>query len=620
MTITLRGDPPAFPPPFANELHDRMIEDLSPDPPNLRAMFAEHAPAPAKSIPLYGKGVDARRLLSQANTELGLALDSSEIDYLVEAYAPSGPPARNPTDVELFMFAQLNSEHCRHKQFNARWVIDGETKQHTLFGMIRTTQAANPQSVISVYNNNAAVMEGFEGSHLAADPETNEWTQAKEMVHYLAKVETHNHPTAVSPYPGSATGSGGEIRDEGSVGRGSKPKMGLSGFAVSELLIPGFKQPWEWAIGKPDHIASGLDIMINAPLGSSYFNNKFGRPYLGTYFRTFLTRISTNRHQSEMRGYHKPIMLAGGVGNVRPELALKNPRDVTSGAYTVILGGPAMLIGLGGSAASSVSGGSSSANIDFASVQRGNAEVQRRVQEVINACTALGLDTPIRLIHDVSGGGLANALPELVHDAGYGATFELREIDNADHGMSPMQIWCWEAQERYVMVVVQKDLPLLKLIADLERCGYSIVGKTTLSESGEKRLILLDRESTDIPKPIDLPMSVLFGKPPKMTKVVESRKLMLPPFDASLSTYIRVFRLKTFWRRRSIAYSPCLALAPNRSSSLLVTGPLEASLSGTKWSVRGRYPWQTWLFLQPRSRLASKPARPWRWVSDLRWP
>lgn len=538
VTIALRGEPPAFPPPFANELYDRMIEDLSPDPPDLHAMFAEHAPTPAKSIPLFGQGVGARKLLNQANTELGLALDSSEIDYLFEAYAPSGPLARNPYDVELFMFAQLNSEHCRHKQFNAQWIIDGETKEHTLFGMIRSTQAANPQSVISAYSDNAAVMEGFEGSYLATDPETNEWTQIKEMVHYLAKVETHNHPTAVSPYPGAATGSGGEIRDEGSVGSGSKPKMGLCGFAVSELLIPGFKQPWEWAIGKPNHIASSLDIMIDAPLGSSYFNNEFGRPCLAGYFRTLLTRISTDHHQSEMRGYHKPIMLAGGVGNVRPELALKNRRDVASGAYTVILGGPAMLIGLGGSAASSVSGGSSSVEIDFASVQRGNAEVQRRVQEVINACSAMGLDSPIKWIHDVGGGGLANALPELVHDAGYGATFELREIDNADRGMSPMQIWCCEAQERYVMIVAQKDLPVLKRIADRERCGYSVVGKTTVSESGEKRLILLDRESTDIPKPIDLPLSILFGKPPKVTKVVESRNLTLPPFDASLSTYI----------------------------------------------------------------------------------
>jgi phosphoribosylformylglycinamidine synthase len=538
LTITLCGDMLAFPPSFADELHDRMIEELSPNLPDLHAMFAEHAPAPAKSIPLHEQGIDARKLLNQANTELGLSLDSSEIDYLVEAYAPSGLLARNPYDIELFMFAQLNSEHCRHKQFNAKWIIDGETKQRTLFVMIRSTQVANPQLVISAYSDNAAVIQGFEGSHLAADPRTNEWTQIKEMVHYLAKVETHNHPTAVSPYPGSATGSGGEIRDEGAVGRGSKPKMGLCGFAVSDLLIPGFQQPWEWAIGKPNHIASSLDIMIDGPLGSSSFNNEFGRPCLAGYFRTLLTHVSTTEHTGEMRGYHKPIMLAGGVGTVRPEHALKQPSCVAAGAYTVILGGPAMLIGLGGSAASSVSGGSSSADIDFASVQRGNAEVQRRVQEVINACSAMGSDSPIKIIHDVGAGGLSNALPELVHDAGFGATFELREIDNADRGMSPMQIWCCEAQERYVVIVDRKDLPLLKRIADRERCGYSVVGMTTIPESGEKRLILLDRESNDIRKPVDLPMSTLFGKPPKMTKVAESRKLTLPLFDASLSTYL----------------------------------------------------------------------------------
>jgi phosphoribosylformylglycinamidine synthase len=566
MTITLFGDPPAFPPHFANELHDRMTEDLSPDPPDVHIMFAERAPAPAKSVPLFGQGLDARELLNQANVELGLALDSSEIDYLLEAYRPSGSLARNPYDVELFMFAQLNSEHCRHKQFNAKWIIDGKITQHSLFEMIRSTHAANPQLVISAYSDNAAVLEGFEGSHLTTDAETHEWIQIKEMVHYLTKVETHNHPTAVSPYPGSATGAGGEIRDEGSVGRGSKPKMGLCGFAVSELLIPGFEQPWELAIGKPHHIASSLDIMIDGPLGSSYFNNEFGRPCLVGYFRTFLTRISTGQ-QSEMRGYHKPIMLAGGLGNVRPELALKSGSDFAPGACTVILGGPAMLIGLGGSAASSVSGGSSSADIDFASVQRGNAEVQRRVQEVINACTAMGLNSPIKWIHDVGAGGLANALPELVYDAGYGATFELREIDNADHGMSPMQIWCCEAQERYVIIVTQKDLALLKRIADRERCGYSVVGKTTLSESGEKRLILLDRDSTEIPKPIDLPMSILFGKPPKVTKVVESRKIILPSFDPSLSTYIPSFSAEAILEE---AVNRVLALPCVGSKSFLI--------------------------------------------------
>ena len=538
ITVFLSRDPPGFPPPFADKLHDRMTEDLSLDPPNFPAIFAEYAPAPAKSIHLFGQGLDAQELLSKANTEMGLALDPAEIDYLVKAYAPGGVLSRNPYDIELFMFAQLNSEHCRHKKFNASWVIDGKKKQHTLFEMIRSTQIANRQSVISAYSDNAAVMEGFEGSHLAADPMTNEWSQTKEIVHYLAKVETHNHPTAVSPYPGSATGSGGEIRDEGAVGIGSKPKMGLAGFAVSNLQIPGFEQPWESNFGKPKHIASSLDIMIDAPLGSSYFNNEFGRPCLGGFFRTFLMQVPGDQQEGEMRGYHKPIMLAGGIGNVRPQLALKKSGDLAAGACVVILGGPAMLIGLGGSAASSVSGGSSSMELDFASVQRGNAEVQRRVQEVINTCCAMGLHTPIKWIHDVGAGGLSTALPEIVNDAGYGATYQLRKIDNADRGMSPMQIWCCEAQERYVILVAREDLPFIMRIADRERCGYSLAGETTQPEGGEERLILVDTESTDIPKPIDLPMSTLFGKPPKMTMIVESRSLKLPAFDASLSTYI----------------------------------------------------------------------------------
>ncbi|KIY00204.1 uncharacterized protein Z520_03889 [Fonsecaea multimorphosa CBS 102226] len=568
MTITFHANLPPFLSSFANELHDRMTEELSAHPPDLHAMFAEHVPAAAKPVPIHEHGTDARMLLNKANLELGLALDGPEIDYLIESFSLSGPLARNPYDIELFMFAQLNSEHCRHKQFNAQWIIDGEVKQRSLFEMIRSTQAKNPQSVISAYSDNAAVMEGFMGSHLSVDPETHEWNQVPEMVHYLAKVETHNHPTAVSPYPGSATGSGGEIRDEGSVGRGSKPKMGLCGFAVSDLLIPGFQQPWEWAIGKPNHIASSLDIMIEAPLGSSYFNNEFGRPCLTGYFRTLLARLPLEDNQSEMRGYHKPIMLAGGVGNVRPELAVKDPRHVASGFCVIVLGGPAMLIGLGGSAASSVSSGASSVDIDFASVQRGNAEVQRRVQEVINACNAMGLASPIKLIHDVGGGGLANALPEIVHDAGFGATFELREIDNADRGMSPMQIWCCEAQERYVVIVDQNDLPLIKRIANRERCGYSVVGKATVSESGEKRLILLDRESIDIPTPIDLPMSVLFGKPPRMTRVVDSRRLALPPFEASLTTYIPGIPVEGVLEE---AVSRVLALPCVGSKSFLIT-------------------------------------------------
>ena len=538
VTITTQEPPEAFPPPFADELYDRMTQLLLPEPPKLEAMFAERPAQPAQAIALHGGDGDARQRLEHANKDLGLALDSSEMDYLIKAYAPDGLLARSPLDIELFMFAQVNSEHCRHKQFNARWVVDGEEKPHSLFDMIRSTHKKNPSSVISAYSDNAAVLEGFPGSFLAPDRPSNAWRQTKELVHYLAKVETHNHPTAVSPYPGAATGSGGEIRDEGAVGRGSKPKAGLCGFAVSDLLIPDFHQPWELDVGKPPHIASALDIMLDAPLGSAGFNNEFGRPCTAGFFRTLLTSIPTPSGQTELRGYHKPIMIAGGVGSVRPALALKDPRDVPASAPTVVLGGPAMLIGLGGGAASSVGAGDASVALDFASVQRGNAEVQRRAQEVINACAALGADSPIRFIHDVGAGGLSNALPEIVHDAGRGATFELREIANADRGMSPMQIWCCEAQERYVVIVAPEGLATFRQIAERERCGYSVVGETNGAPDEEKRLVLLDRESEEFPKPIDLPMSILFGKPPKMTKVVESRKLQLPSFDASLEEYL----------------------------------------------------------------------------------
>ena len=537
ITVTLEQELDSSSVHFADDLHDRMTQTFSVSPPDLTAMFAEHAALPARVVPMH-ENADPRHALIEANKALGLALNASEIDYLVEAYALEGPLARSPFDVELFMFAQVNSEHCRHKQFNASWTIDGLKKPHSLFNMIRNTHTKNPKYVISAYSDNAAVLEGQSGSFLAPNRSTGEWMQSKEVVHYLAKVETHNHPTAVSPYPGAATGSGGEIRDEGAVGRGSKPKAGLCGFSVSDLLIPGFEQPWELDVGRPNHIASSLDIMLEAPIGSAAFNNEFGRPCTTGYFRTLLTSLPLGNGQRELRGYHKPIMLAGGVGTVRPQHALKKPKIVEPGAYVVVLGGPAMLIGLGGGAASSVTSGEGSVDLDFASVQRGNAEVQRRAQEVINACVAMGSENPIRFIHDVGAGGLSNALPELVHDAGLGATFELREIDNADKSMSPMQIWCCEAQERYVMAVAQDEITIFKKIADRERCGYSIVGRTEGGEQEEKRLVLMDRDSEEYPKPIDLPMSVLFGKPPKMSRVVDSRRLQMPAFDSSLRLYL----------------------------------------------------------------------------------
>ena len=522
----------------ADLFYDRMTQTLSSSPPNLDTLFAEHPPAPAAIIDLYGEGTNARQALQKANQSLGLALDDSEIDYLIQAYGASGPVARNPYDVELFMFAQVNSEHCRHKQFNATWTIDGERKPSTLFDMIRNTHRRNPRYTVSAYSDNAAVFEGNKGSFLAPNRSTGEWTQSLEKVNYLGKVETHNHPTAVSPYPGAATGSGGEIRDEGAVGRGSKPKAGLCGFSVSDLLIPGARQPWEVDVGKPDHIASSLDIMLEAPIGSATFNNEFGRPCLTGYFRTLLTKIPLGNGVQELRGYHKPIMIAGGVGTVRPQHALKNPELVKPGAFLIVLGGPALLIGLGGGAISSVTSGEGSVDLDFASVQRGNAEVQRRAQEVINACIAMGADNPIRFIHDVGAGGLSNALPELVHDVGLGAKLELREIENVDKSMSPLQIWCCEAQERYVVAVAQDGINSFRNIADRERCGYSIVGKAEGGEEGEQKLILKDRDSQDYPTPVNLPMSVLFGKPPKITRSVDSRPLELPSFDASLEIYM----------------------------------------------------------------------------------
>ncbi|PNS21211.1 Phosphoribosylformylglycinamidine synthase [Sphaceloma murrayae] len=523
--------------PNPDALYDRMTQTISRSPPDLDAMFAEGAPAEAEEIRLGEGGRDPREALQAANHRLGLALDRSEIEYLVDAY--TNQLRRAPMDVELFMFAQVNSEHCRHKQFNADWTIDGMRKPHSLFSMIRNTHKIHPQKVVSAYSDNAAVMEGFNASHWAPDHATGEWKNTKEMVHYLAKVETHNHPTAVSPYPGAATGSGGEIRDEGAVGRGSRPKSGLAAFNVSDLLIPSHIQPWELDVGKPGHIASSLDIMLEAPIGAAAFNNEFGRPCTTGYFRTLTTKVQGKDGEQEIRGYHKPIMLAGGVGTVRPQHALKSDSKVQAGAHLIVLGGPAMLIGLGGGAASSIQSGEGSVDLDFASVQRGNAEVQRRAQEVINTCASLGAQNPIQLIHDVGAGGLSNALPELVHDAGLGARFELREVDNADHSLSPLQIWCCEAQERYVMVVAPDGLDVFIKIAKRERCGYSLVGQATDgASSNDKRLILMDRESREYPKPIDLPMSILFGKPPRMTRIVDSRALRLPRFDNSLTPYL----------------------------------------------------------------------------------
>lgn len=439
---------------FKDTIYDRMTEALSTTEPDLNLMFQEGQRYPLEIVDIFASGAEPLDILRDYNAKFGLALDESEMEYLVEVFKNQGRP---PHDVELFMFAQVNSEHCRHKQFNANWTVDGVRMGKSLFEMIRNTHKKTPEFTISAYSDNAAVLQGENASFWAPDYSTGTWKLTKEVVHILVKVETHNHPTAISPFPGAATGSGGEIRDEGAVGRGSTPKAGLCGFWVSELLIPNERAPWEVDLGRPSHFASSLDIMLEAPIGSARFNNEFGRPCLLGCFRTLLTNVGKD-DAPEWRGYHKPIMIAGGVGTVRPQHALKNGEDVLEGAHAIVLGGPGMLIGLGGGAASSNASAEETAELDFASVQRGNPEMQRRAQMVIDACVALGDENPIAFIHDVGAGGLSNALPEIVKDAGYGGKFELRQVHTADGSMSPLQIWCNESQERYVLLVNQDGL------------------------------------------------------------------------------------------------------------------------------------------------------------------
>ncbi|HEY6726798.1 MAG TPA: phosphoribosylformylglycinamidine synthase, partial [Polyangiaceae bacterium] len=487
-------------------VYDRMTQVYRFDLAAGAELFVERTPARLGRVPLAGRG---RAALEQANSELGLALAEDEVDYLQQAFSELG---RDPTDVELMMFAQANSEHCRHKIFRADFTIDGVPQAHSLFGMIRNTYERCSSGVLSAYSDNAAVMEGNVVERFFVDPETGVYGAHAEPTHVLMKVETHNHPTAISPYPGASTGSGGEIRDEGATGRGAKPKAGLTGFSVSNLRVPGFLQPWEHVVyGKPDRIVSPLTIMLEAPIGGAGFNNEFGRPNIAGYFRTYEQAFETSAGV-DMWGYHKPIMLAGGLGNVRPMHVKK--QTIPAGAKLCVLGGPAMLIGLGGGAASSMATGQSDADLDFASVQRDNPEMQRRCQEVIDRCNALGEATPILSIHDVGAGGLSNALPELVHDSQRGADFELRQIPNAEPGLSPMEIWCNEAQERYVLALDPARLAAFEAIAARERCPYAIVGEATAAE----HLKLGDRELGDAP--IDLPLSVIFGKPPKLTRDV----------------------------------------------------------------------------------------------------
>jgi len=497
-------------------IHDRMVETVLTSPEGAEVLFSRQAPKPMQAVDVLVGGRDA---LVAANSELGLALAEDEIDYLLESFLQLG---RNPSDVELMMFAQANSEHCRHKIFNASWTIDGEAQSHSLFGMIKNTYQLGGEDVLSAYSDNAAVVKGHRAGRFYPEPGTAEYTYHEEDIHLLMKVETHNHPTAISPFSGAGTGSGGEIRDEGAVGRGSKPKVGLSGFSVSNLRVPGYEQPWEADYGKPGRIVSALDIMLEGPIGGAAFNNEFGRPNLCGYFRSF-EENAFGANGEERRGYHKPIMIAGGYGNVKAEHVLKT--EFPAGYKLIALGGPAMLIGLGGGAASSMSSGASTEDLDFASVQRQNPEMERRCQEVIDRCWAMGENNPIAFIHDVGAGGLSNAFPELVKDGGCGGNFELRKVPNDEPGMSPLEIWCNESQERYVMAIAPKDLAVFEEICARERAAYAVVGESTI----DKRLRLGDTHFDN--NPVDLPMSILFGKPPKMTREFNRQKLSLPSFE-----------------------------------------------------------------------------------------
>ncbi|OGT84962.1 MAG: phosphoribosylformylglycinamidine synthase [Gammaproteobacteria bacterium RIFCSPLOWO2_02_FULL_61_13] len=483
-------------------LHDPMTQIIVSDLEQTGLAIAHHAPAALRTIPLASAG---RGALEKANQTLGLALNAGEIDYLMAAYAEL---KRDPTDAELMMFAQANSEHCRHKIFNATWIVDGVPQPHSLFDLIRHTHAKSPGRVLSAYKDNAAVMEGYGASRFFPDPD-GVYRHHPEAVHLLAKVETHNHPTAISPFPGAATGAGGEIRDEAATGTGAKAKAGLTGFAVSNLHIPELAQPWEENVGRPSRIASALDIMIQGPIGAAAYNNEFGRPALCGYFRTL---EQTDTDTGVVHGFHKPIMLAGGIGMVRPQHVHK--RDVPAGSPIMVLGGPAMLIGLGGGAASSLTTGSSDAQLDFASVQRDNAEMQRRCQEVIDRCWAQGDENPILSIHDVGAGGLSNALPELVHGSGRGATFDLRKIPSADPGLSPLEIWCNEAQERYVLAIAPNRLTQFARLCNRERAPYAVLGHA--DASGQLRV----EDARSAQSPVDMPLNVLLGKPPRMERNV----------------------------------------------------------------------------------------------------
>lgn len=499
-------------------LHDRMTESVFSSIEDATALFQETAPKPLNSIDILGQGKQA---LVQANSEFGFALSDEEIDYLTEAFIKLG---RNPHDIELMMFAQANSEHCRHKIFGSEWTIDGEVQPLSLFQMIKNTYKESPTDVLSAYKDNASVIVGYDTQRFypKKDEDTGHYTYKykSQAAHILMKVETHNHPTAIAPFAGAATGSGGEIRDEGATGRGGKPKAGLTGFTVSNLNIPGFEQPWEENYGKPSRMASPLQIMIEGPLGGAAFNNEFGRPALNGYFRTFEQNVN-----GEVKGFHKPIMIAGGYGNIRPDHVEKDA--IQPGDLLIVLGGPAMLIGLGGGAASSVDSGTMGESLDFASVQRENPEMERRCQEVIDTCWRMENENPIVSVHDVGAGGISNAMPELVNDHELGAILDLRKIPSLEPGMSPMEIWSNEAQERYVLAIKPESLELFESICARERCPFAVLGEAT-----EARQLTVNDPLFDN-KAVDMPMQVMLGGTPRMSRSYETIERKGDDFDAA---------------------------------------------------------------------------------------
>ena len=516
---------------WAALLHDRMTESVLPDFQTASKLFHHLESETFSTVDVLGGGKEA---LVKANTEMGLALSADEIDYLVENYQAL---QRNPSDVELMMFAQANSEHCRHKIFNADFILNGEKQPKSLFGMIRDTHNAHPEGTVVAYKDNSSVIEGAKVERFYPNAAENQgYRFHEEDTHIIMKVETHNHPTAIAPFAGAATGAGGEIRDEGATGKGSRPKAGLTGFTVSNLNIPDLKQPWEQDYGKPEHISSPLDIMIEGPIGGAAFNNEFGRPNLLGYFRTF-----EEKFDGQVRGYHKPIMIAGGLGSIQAQQTHKD--EIPEGALLIQLGGPGMLIGLGGGAASSMNTGTNDASLDFNSVQRGNPEIERRAQEVIDRCWQLGDKNPIISIHDVGAGGLSNAFPELVNDAGRGAVFKLREVPLEEHGLNPLQIWCNESQERYVLSILEKDLDTFRAICERERCPFAVVG--TATDDGHLKV----RDDLFSNNPVDLPLNVLLGKPPKTTRSDQTVRSSEKPFNAGnidiTEAAYRVLRLPT---------------------------------------------------------------------------